>query len=112
MHVHCHKESDPRFPASGQLIEVMQWYVMEVILSNRPNVLVSSARLQQALKRPSSQDLPPTENRALSILSFIVSLLGENYDFDELRRERPGEFGTLSAYTAAIVILFQNWPKI
>jgi hypothetical protein len=31
------------------------------------------------------------ETRTLSILIFIVSLLGEHYDFDHLRVERPGE---------------------
>jgi hypothetical protein len=48
------------------------------------------ARLQQAIVR-SSEMMTAVETRTLSILIFIVSLLGEHCDFDHLRVQRPGE---------------------
>lgn len=49
------------------------------------------ARLQQAISR-SNGTMTAVETRTLSILIFIVSLLGEHCDFDHLRVERPGEY--------------------
>lgn len=49
-----------------------------------------SARLQQAIKRPPLKIMDAKETWTLSILIFIVSLLGENCDFDHLRREHSG----------------------
>jgi cohesin loading factor subunit SCC2 len=49
-----------------------------------------SARLQQAIKRPSSKAMDAKETWMLSILIFIVSLLGEHCNFDHLRREHLG----------------------
>lgn len=46
-----------------------------------------NARLQQAIKRPPLKIMDAKETWTLSILIFIVSLLGENCDFDHLRRE-------------------------
>ncbi|KAH7885125.1 sister chromatid cohesion C-terminus-domain-containing protein [Phlebopus sp. FC_14] len=51
-----------------------------------------NARLQQAIHRP-SVTMDPAETRMLSILIFIVSLLGEHSNFDHLRHERA-EFAT------------------
>lgn len=48
-----------------------------------------AARLQQAIVR-SSGTMTAVETRTLSILIFIVSLLGEHCEFDQLRVERPG----------------------
>lgn len=47
-------------------------------------------RLQQAIARPATQSMSANEVRALSILIFIVSLLGEHCDFDRLRTENTG----------------------
>ncbi|KAI0366939.1 hypothetical protein BV20DRAFT_951369 [Pilatotrama ljubarskyi] len=47
-----------------------------------------NARLQQAIKKPSSQTLAAAEQRALSILLFITSLLCEHCNFDRLRIEQ------------------------
>lgn len=49
-----------------------------------------AARLQQAIVR-SNEAMTSVETRTLSILIFIVSLLGEHCSFDDLRVERPGE---------------------
>ncbi|KAG1898204.1 uncharacterized protein F5891DRAFT_490571 [Suillus fuscotomentosus] len=58
---------------------------------NRLVALVKScnARLQQAIARPSSYQMTAVENRTLSILIFIVALLGEHCDFDRLRDDYP-----------------------
>ncbi|KAL6300065.1 hypothetical protein BKA93DRAFT_803226 [Sparassis latifolia] len=47
-----------------------------------------NARLQQAIARPASQAMTAVEQRSLSILLFIASLLCEHCDFDRLRVER------------------------
>ncbi|CDO75304.1 hypothetical protein BN946_scf184654.g12 [Trametes cinnabarina] len=47
-----------------------------------------NARLQQAIKKPSAQSLSAAEQRALSILLFITSLLCEHCNFDRLRIEQ------------------------
>lgn len=49
------------------------------------------ARLQQAIARPVAQQMTPIEARTLSILIFIVSLLGEHCNFDRLRLENAGK---------------------
>ncbi|KIO02759.1 hypothetical protein M404DRAFT_15882 [Pisolithus tinctorius Marx 270] len=46
-----------------------------------------NARLQQAISRK-TEAMTPVETRTLSILIFIVALLGEHCDFDKLRAER------------------------
>ena len=45
------------------------------------------ARLQDAIKRPVSQELTTKDSRALIALVNIVSLLAENCNFDTLRKE-------------------------
>ena len=52
-----------------------------------------SARLQQAIKRPASEELTANDGRTLIALVNIVSLLAENCNFDTLRKEHS------SAYT-------------
>ncbi|KAI0643094.1 hypothetical protein C8Q79DRAFT_1002826 [Trametes meyenii] len=47
-----------------------------------------NARLQQAIKKPATQMLAAAEQRALSILLFITSLLCEHCNFDRLRVEQ------------------------
>ncbi|KAF5374102.1 hypothetical protein D9615_008832 [Tricholomella constricta] len=52
------------------------------------NLLKScNARLQEAIKRPLSREMAANEVRALSILIFIVALLGEHCNFDDVRRD-------------------------
>ncbi|RPD54662.1 hypothetical protein L226DRAFT_613702 [Lentinus tigrinus ALCF2SS1-7] len=46
-----------------------------------------NARLQQSIQKPVAQALPPPEQRALTILLFIISLLCEHCNFDLLRVE-------------------------
>ncbi|EDR13190.1 uncharacterized protein LACBIDRAFT_292430 [Laccaria bicolor S238N-H82] len=46
-----------------------------------------NARLQQFLQAPAAKELTPNELRALLVLILIVSLLGENCNFDRLRQE-------------------------
>ncbi|KAI0761978.1 hypothetical protein BD413DRAFT_221108 [Trametes elegans] len=47
-----------------------------------------NARLQQAIRKPTSQALSAAEQRALTILLFIISLLCEHCNFDRLRLEQ------------------------
>ncbi|KAI0350346.1 hypothetical protein OH77DRAFT_1593607 [Trametes cingulata] len=47
-----------------------------------------NARLQQAIRKPAAQTLAAAEQRALSILLFITSLLCEHCNFDRLRVEQ------------------------
>ncbi|KIK26649.1 hypothetical protein PISMIDRAFT_94435 [Pisolithus microcarpus 441] len=55
-----------------------------------------NARLQQAISRQ-SEAMTPVEIRTLSILIFIVALLGEHCDFDKLRAERTEFASELSS---------------
>ena len=50
------------------------------------------ARLQQLLKRPSTQELGQNDVRALVMLIFIVALLAENCNFDDLRKEQQSMY--------------------
>ena len=56
------------------------------------NMLELSARLQQAIKRPASQELTANDSRTLIALINIVSLLAENCNFDTLRKDHPSEY--------------------
>ncbi|OSD02424.1 hypothetical protein PYCCODRAFT_1410918 [Trametes coccinea BRFM310] len=47
-----------------------------------------NSRLQEAIRKPSSQSLSAAEQRTLSILLFITSLLCEHCNFDRLRTEQ------------------------
>ncbi|KAI8994107.1 hypothetical protein BD414DRAFT_481445 [Trametes punicea] len=47
-----------------------------------------NARLRQAIEKPTNQNLTAAEQRALSILLFITSLLCEHCNFDRLRVEQ------------------------
>ncbi|KXN83113.1 Protein rad9 [Leucoagaricus sp. SymC.cos] len=52
------------------------------------NLLKScNGRLQQAIKRPVSNQMSQNDVRALLVLVFIVALLGEHCNFDRLRTE-------------------------
>ncbi|KAG6919647.1 hypothetical protein DXG01_003511 [Tephrocybe rancida] len=52
------------------------------------NLLKScNARLQEAIRRPLSKEMTANDVRALSILIFIVSLLGEHCNYDAVRRD-------------------------
>ncbi|KAF8073449.1 hypothetical protein FPV67DRAFT_1559883 [Lyophyllum atratum] len=54
------------------------------------NLLKScNARLQEHMKRSLSNEMSAGEIRALSILIFIVALLGEHCNFDNVRRDHP-----------------------
>ncbi|KAH9917952.1 uncharacterized protein B0H18DRAFT_1086944 [Fomitopsis serialis] len=58
-----------------------------------------NARLQQALSKSDAQSVSGSEQRAISILLFIVSLLCENCSFDRLRVEHEAlraEIDTIS----------------
>jgi cohesin loading factor subunit SCC2 len=50
------------------------------------------ARLQHMLKRPSSQELGQNDVRALVMVIFIVALLAENCNFDNLRQEQQSVY--------------------
>lgn len=53
------------------------------------DIHVISARLQQSISRK-VESMNQVQTRTLSVLIFIVALLGEHCDFDKLRVERVG----------------------
>ncbi|KAJ3516976.1 hypothetical protein NLJ89_g794 [Agrocybe chaxingu] len=62
------------------------------------NLLKScNGRLQQIIKRPASQELNQNDVRTLIILIFIVALLAENCNFDNLRKENEGLAGDINS---------------
>ncbi|KAG0704778.1 hypothetical protein DFH29DRAFT_981273 [Suillus ampliporus] len=73
---------------------------------NRLVALVKScnARLQQAIARPVSYQMTAVENRTLSILIFIVALLGEHCDFDRLRDEHPDFVSDLNTVSPGPIV--------
>ncbi|KAG2365159.1 hypothetical protein BDR07DRAFT_1607621 [Suillus spraguei] len=73
---------------------------------NRLVALVKScnARLQQAIARPSSSQMTAVENRTLSILIFIVALLGEHCDFDRLRDDHPDFVSDLNSVSPGPIV--------
>ncbi|EGN98100.1 hypothetical protein SERLA73DRAFT_109431 [Serpula lacrymans var. lacrymans S7.3] len=73
---------------------------------NRLVALVKScnARLQQAICRSTAQRMTPVEVRTLSILIFIVSLLGEHCDFDYVRNEYEDLASDLNTITRGSVV--------
>lgn len=73
---------------------------------NRLVALVKScnARLQQAIVRPSSHQMTAVENRTLSILIFIVALLGEHCDFDRLRDDYPDFVSDLNSVSPGPIV--------
>ncbi|KAG6853818.1 hypothetical protein C0991_001064 [Blastosporella zonata] len=52
--------------------------------------LVIPARLQEAIRRPLSKEITANDVRAMSILIFIVALLGEHCNYDAVRRDHIG----------------------
>ncbi|KAG5351628.1 hypothetical protein C0989_005551 [Termitomyces sp. Mn162] len=64
------------------------------------NLLKScNARLQEAIRRPLSSEMTANDIRALSILIFIVALLGEHCNYDAVRREHhelASDIGSIS----------------
>ena len=98
MFVYCCATSNPRFCETGKPPQVMQWLVLFFFClgSQLDNLLELSARLQQAIKRPVSQELTANDSRTLIALVNIVSLLAENCNFDTLRKDHS------SAYTGSI----------
>lgn len=61
------------------------------------------ARLQQSIVRI-NETMTAVETRTLSILIFIVSLLGEHCDFDHLRVERPGKRSNGQMYGRGLTV--------
>ncbi len=57
------------------------------------------ARLQQAVKKPASQALGANDVKGLVMLVFIVSLLGEHFAFDTLRKDNEAMAKELNTIT-------------
>ena len=53
--------------------------------------VVLLARLHQSIQKPAVQTMAPSEQRALTVLLFITSLLCEHCNFDRLRSEEESE---------------------
>jgi cohesin loading factor subunit SCC2 len=49
-------------------------------------------RVQLAIKQTTAEAMTSNEIRALSILIFIISLLGAHCNLDQLRHDNPGLF--------------------
>ena len=102
MFVYCCAKSNPRLCETGKPPQVLQWSVhFHVLGRSQLTSLEFSARLQQAIKRPASQELTANDSRTLIALVNIVSLLAENCNFDTLRKDHS------SAYTG-----FDHWADI
>ncbi|KAF8889236.1 hypothetical protein CPB85DRAFT_1441418 [Mucidula mucida] len=63
-----------------------------------------NARLQQAVKKPASQALGANDVKGLVMLVFIVSLLGEHFAFDTLRKDNEAMAKELNTITEGSVI--------
>ena len=68
--------------------------------------LLHIARLQQLIKRPTTQELGQNDLRALVMLIFIVALLAENCNFDNLRQEHPSTSPKILIYLSCIITRF------
>lgn len=64
-----------------------------------------TARLQQMLKNPSSQELGLNDVRALIMLIFIVALLAENCNFDDLRKEHPSMAAVSVSFPVLMIVI-------
>jgi hypothetical protein len=70
------------------------------------------ARLQQEIVKPATQPLNPPEIKALSILIFIASLLGEYCDFDQVRHEKPGKWQQVDlTHSLTVSTVFKPWQQ-
>lgn len=81
--------SHSRFQAFGGLVEVLQWYAC----TPRTRVdlhAVQTARVQQFIGRPTKTSLSQQDLRALTMLVYIVALLGEHSGFDQIRVTHQG----------------------
>ncbi|KAG5653655.1 hypothetical protein H0H81_011615 [Sphagnurus paluster] len=69
------------------------------------NLLKScNARLQDAIRRPLSKDMTSNEVRTLSILIFIVALLGEHCNFDNIRKDRAELVNDISTISQGSIV--------
>ncbi|KAG6888734.1 hypothetical protein C0995_006386 [Termitomyces sp. Mi166 len=69
------------------------------------NLLKScNARLQDAIKRPLSNEMTPNDIRTLSILIFIVALLGEHCNYDAVRREHQELASDISSISQGLIV--------
>jgi len=55
-------------------------------------ILASAGLLQKFVAKPANTQLSPADNRSLSMLILIVSLLCEHCDFDHLGDQREGTY--------------------
>ncbi|KAI9064653.1 hypothetical protein FKP32DRAFT_1625471 [Trametes sanguinea] len=62
-----------------------------------------NSRLQEAIRKPSTHSLSAAEQRTLSILLFIISLLCEHCNFDRLRTEQDKFKGEIDKITQGSV---------
>ncbi|KAL0960842.1 hypothetical protein HGRIS_005858 [Hohenbuehelia grisea] len=63
-----------------------------------------NGRLQEFIRRPQSKPMEPNDFKALSIVVFIVALLGEHCNFDQLRIDNPGLASQLNSFVTGSVI--------
>ena len=92
MFVYCCATSNSRLCETGKPSEVLQWLVHYFGSGSQLNDLLKFlARLQQAIKRPASEELTANDSRTLIALVNIVSLLAENCNFDTLRKDHSSK---------------------
>ena len=107
MHLWCCTTPHAQFSSTHRSFEVMQWSgpLCRIIDFN---FICFVARLQQAITR-SGDAMTTVETQTLSILIFIVSLLGEHYDFDHLRVDQAGKYDTDSGFKKDLnLLIFWN----
>ncbi|KLO06964.1 hypothetical protein SCHPADRAFT_1002012 [Schizopora paradoxa] len=61
-------------------------------------------RVQQFIKRPAEKALSPQESRALTMLMYIVSLLGEHAGFDAVRTQQTDINAELNYITTGSIV--------
>ncbi|KAG7088631.1 hypothetical protein E1B28_012603 [Marasmius oreades] len=63
-----------------------------------------NARMQEAIKRPSDEPLAPNNARGLITLIYLISLLAEHCNFDQLRVEQPEQAKNLNSVSEGSII--------
>lgn len=65
-------------------------------------------RVNQFIGRPKSAALGPQDIRALTMVVYIVALLGEHCNFEQVRAEHPGGSYQVCCLIVAINVVFSE----
>ena len=90
MYVRSSTVSNARLSPPRQPSQILQRY--DCRDSSLGLILASAGLLQKFVTKPANTQLSPADNRSLSMLILIVSLLCEHCDFDHLGDQREGMY--------------------